>query len=68
LEDDAMEAVVAYSHSQGISLGKAASKLIGSGSRNQLEIRRINGLPIFEPPEHFPKITSEMVRQLLDED
>ena len=63
-----MEAVVACAHNQSISLGKAASQLIRNGSRNQMGIRRINGLPVFETPEHFPKISSEQVQQILDED
>ncbi|MFY9726774.1 MAG: hypothetical protein WAJ87_14855 [Bryobacteraceae bacterium] len=68
LEDDAMEAIAAYARGQSISLGKAASELIRRGISYQLGTRRINGLPVFEVPDHFPKITSAEVRQLLDEE
>jgi len=68
LEDDAMEAMAAYARGQRISLGKAASELIRRGSGFNLGTRRINGLPVFEVPDHFPKITSEQVRQILDEE
>lgn len=63
-----MEALAAYAKGQSISLGKAASELIRRGSSYQIGIRRINGFPVFEVPDHFPKITSEQVRQLLDDE
>jgi len=63
-----MESIAAYAKGQRISLGKAASELIRRGSGFQLATRKINGLPVFEVPEHFPKITSEQVRQILDEE
>jgi len=68
LEDDAVEAISAYAASQNVSLGKAASELIRRGSGYQLGTRKINGLPVFEVPDHFPRITAEQVRQLLDEE
>jgi hypothetical protein len=68
LEDDAVEAIASYAKGQRISLGKAASELIRRGSGFRLGTRQVNGLPVFEVPDHFPKITSEQVRQLLDEE
>jgi len=68
LEDDVMKAIAAYAQGQSISLGKAASELIRRGSSYQLGIRKINGLPVFEVPDHFPKITASEVHRLLDEE
>ena len=68
LEDDAMASVQAYAKSRRVSLGKAASELIRRGSRYQLGVRRLNGLPVLEAPEDFPAITTERVRELLEEE
>ncbi len=66
LEADALKAVASYARRRCISLGEAASALILKGSSYQLGITRINGLPVFEVPDRFPKITPGEVRQLLD--
>jgi hypothetical protein len=68
LEDDAIEAIRDFAETKRISLGKAASELIRRGTRYQLRTKKINGLPVFEVPDDFPKITSERVRELLDEE
>jgi hypothetical protein len=67
-EDDAMAAVQAYARTNRIPLGKAASELIRRGSRYQLGIRRIDGIPVFDAPDDFPVITTQQVRDLLDEE
>ena len=63
-----MSAVQAYARSNRFSLGKAASELIRRGFRYQLRTREVNGLPVFDVPGDFPAITSERVRELLDEE
>jgi len=68
LEDDARSAIQAYARTRGISLGRAASELIRRGSRYQLGIRKVNGLPVLDPPDDFPAITFKRVRELLDEE
>ena len=68
LEDDAIKAVQAYARGKRLSLGKAASELIRRGVRYQLTTHQRNGIPVFEVPKDFPAITSERVRELLDED
>ena len=68
LEDDAVQAIQAYARSNRLSLGKAASELIRRGERYQLTVRRLHGVPVFDVPEDFPMITSERVRELLDEE
>lgn len=67
-DNDAMEAVHAYARSNRVPLGKAASELIRRGSRYQLGIRKIDGLPVFDAPDDFPAITTQRVRELLDEE
>ena len=49
-------------------MGRAASELIRRGVCYQLGIRKLNGLPVFDAPYDFPAITSERVRELLDEE
>lgn len=68
LDSDALDAAQAYARANQISLGKAASELICRGSRYQLGIKKLNGVPVFDVPDEFPTITSERVRELLDEE
>ena len=49
-------------------MGRAASELIRRGARYQLGTRKLNGLPVFDAPDEFPAITTERVRELLDEE
>ena len=68
MADDATEAIRAYARRSRLSLGKAASELIRRGARYQLAVRKRNGFPVFDVPDDFPVITSERVRELLDEE
>ena len=68
VEDDALEALRTYARTNRIPLGKAASELIRRGSRYQLGIKRVNGLPVFDVPDDFPMITTKQVRDLLDDE
>jgi len=68
LEDDAIKAIRAYARTRRLSLGKAASELVRRGSRYQLGVRKVNGLPVFDASDDFPEITSERVRELADEE
>jgi hypothetical protein len=49
-------------------MGRAASELIRRGVCYRLGTRKLNGLPVFDAPDDFPAITSERVRELLDEE
>ena len=68
IEDDAMEAIQAYARDHRLSLGKAASELVRRGIRYQIGTRKVNGLSVFDAPNDFPRITTEKVRELLDEE
>lgn len=68
LENDAAEAVQAYSKDRQVSLGKAASELIRRGAAYQIGVRKVNGFPMFDVPADFPAITTDRVRELLAEE
>ena len=63
-----MSAIQEFSARRRISLGKAASELIRRGSRYQLGVRKVNGLPVLDASDDIPAITPEQVRELLDEE
>jgi hypothetical protein len=67
LDHDAAAAIKAYARQAHTSLGKAASELVRRGARYQIGTHKHNGVPVFDVPDDFPVITSEQVRQLLDE-
>ena len=67
LEDDALKIIQTYARSHRLSLGKAASELVRRGARYQIGTRKVNGLPVFDAPNDFPRITTGQVRELLDE-
>ena len=68
LEDDAIKAVRAHARTNKLSMGRAASELIRRGVCYQLGTRKLNGLPVFDAPDDFPAISTERVRELLDEE
>lgn len=68
LDDDAMKTIQAYARAHRLSLGKAASELIRRGLNYQLATRKLNGVPVFEAPDDFPLVTSERVREILNEE
>jgi hypothetical protein len=68
LEDDAINAVRAHARTSQLSMGRAASELIRRGVRYELGTRKLNGLPVFDTPDDFPAISTERVRELLDEE
>lgn len=68
LEDDAVKVIQAYARSRRLSMGKAASELVRRGIRYQIGTRKVNGLPVFDAPDDFPRITTDQVRELLDEE
>jgi hypothetical protein len=67
-EDDAMELVKTYARNNRVPLGKAASELIRRGSRYQIGMKLVDGFPVLDVPDDFPKITTKQVLDLLDEE
>ncbi len=68
LQDDAANIIRTYAKRRKLSMGKAASELVRRGARYQLGTRKVNGLLVFDVPDDFPVITSERVRELLEEE
>lgn len=68
IDDDAMKEIQVYAENSGISLGKAASDLIRRGAQFRLGVRTVNGLPVFDVPQSFPSVSTEMVRDFLNSD
>lgn len=68
LDDDAHKLLKEYAETRSISLGKAASKLIGRGFESSGQTAIVNGFHAVLLPSSSPKITSERVKQLLEEE
>ncbi len=68
LQDDAVKIIRAHARRRRLSMGKAASELVRRGARYQFGIRMKNGFPVLDVPDDFPIITSERVRELLNEE
>lgn len=67
LDEDIAETIKSYAESRSVSIGKAASDLIRKGLEAPLQTRLVNGFPVVVLPPNSPVVTSEHVRQLLDE-
>lgn len=67
LEDDAFAAAQTYARARSLKLGQAVSDLIRRGSTQALPIKRSGGVWVFELPPDTPLVTSQQVKQLLDE-
>lgn len=68
LDDDVVPAVKQYAESRAVSIGRAVSDLVRKGINATLPIRMVNGIPVFVLPSGSPKVTSQQVRELLDEE
>jgi hypothetical protein len=68
LEDDAIRAIQPFARSHRLSLGEAASELVRRGIRYQIGTRKVNGLPVFDTPDYFPRITTRQVLEFLNSD
>ena len=67
LEDDAFAAAQTYARARSLKLGQAVSDLIRRGSAQALPMKRSGGVWVFDLPPDTPEVTSERVKQLLDE-
>jgi hypothetical protein len=68
VDDDVLRQVKAYAESRAIGLGEAASNLLRRGLSAGLETRLVNGIHVVVLPSDSPKVTSEKVRQLLEDE
>lgn len=67
LEDDAFAKAQSYAKARSLKLGQAVSELIRRASSERLPVKRKAGVWVFELPADAPRVTSEQVRQWLDE-
>jgi hypothetical protein len=68
LDDDALKILREYSEARSLALGKAASELVRKGARAATPTRLVDGFVVFDIPRGGPKISSERVKQLLDDE
>lgn len=67
LDDDVLEEVKTYAQNRDIALGKAVSELVRRGLNAPLQTRTLNDFHVVELPPGSPRVTSEHVRKLQDE-
>jgi hypothetical protein len=68
LDDDVLELLKGYAENRSVALGKAASELVRRGLNAPVETRLVNGFYAVVLPENSSKITSERVKQLIEDE
>jgi|SRR5277367_5416679 hypothetical protein len=68
LDDDVVELLRSYAESRSVALGKAASDLMRRGLTSPMQTRMVNGFCAVILPEDSPVVTSERIKQLLEDE
>jgi negative regulator of replication initiation len=68
LDDDVVELLKDYAESRSVALGRAASELVRRGLEAPVQTRMVNGFHAVVLPANSPKVTSEKVRELLEDE
>lgn len=68
IDDDVLPQVKQYAESRSIGLGRAVSELLRREFSEPLRIQMVNGLAVACPPPGSPRVTSELVKQLQDDE
>jgi len=68
LDDDVLELLKDYADRRSVALGKAASELVRRGLTAPVQTRMVNGFHVVVLPANSPKVTSEKVKQLLEDE
>jgi hypothetical protein len=68
LDEDVLEILKDYAQSRSVALGKAASELVRRGVAAPLQTRMVNGFCTIVLPENSPVVTSERVKELLEDE
>jgi hypothetical protein len=68
--DDVLRQVKVYAESRAMGLGEAATHLMRRGltANANVETRLVNGIHVVVLPADSPKISSERVKQLLEDE
>ncbi len=68
LDDDVVGQLKAFAESRSMALGKAASDLMRRGLNAKVETRLVNRIHVVVLPPDSPKISSEKVKRLLEDE
>lgn len=67
LEDDAFAAAQAYAQARSLRLGQAVSELIRRASTKPLQLKEKSGVWVFDLPADTPRVSSNRVKELLED-
>jgi hypothetical protein len=68
LDEDAHEMIRQFAEARSVALGEAASELVRRGFTSPTPTKVVNGFVVFDVPPDGPRITSERVRELLEDE
>jgi hypothetical protein len=68
LDDDVLPLLKEYAESRSMALGKATSELVRRGLSAPVQTRLVNGFHAVVLPHGSPKVTSEKVKRLLEDE
>jgi hypothetical protein len=68
LDDDVLELLKDYADRRSVALGRAASELVRRGLAAPVQTRMVNGFHVVVLPANSPRVTSEKVKQLLEDE
>lgn len=68
LDDDILAFAKRYSESRSLNLGKAISDLVRRGIDAPPRTKIVNGIHVFDVPPDSPKVTTEHVLRLEDDE
>jgi hypothetical protein len=68
LDEDALKLLREYSQTRSLALGKAASELVRRGANAPVQMQKVNGFWSVVLPKGGKKISSERVKQLLEDE
>lgn len=68
LDDDVFELLKDYAENRSVALGKAASELVRRGLEAPVQTRLVNGFHAVVLPANSPKVTSEKIKHLLEDE
>jgi hypothetical protein len=68
LDEEALAVLKDYAESRSVPLGKAASELVLRGWRTPVQTQLVNGFYAVVLPADSPSISSERVKELLEDE
>jgi hypothetical protein len=68
LDDDVLEILKDYADQRSVPLGKAASELVRRGLTAPIQTRLLNGFHTVVLPPNSPKVTSQKIKLLLEDE